>query len=102
VARKKPLHLTEAELRVMNVVWQKGRATVAEVAAALPKELDLAYNTVLTMLRILEAKGYSGTLNRRMPAHSFTVRWSAGSRPRATPYASFSSGFSETRRTHWY
>ena len=32
--------------------------TVAEVAAALPKELDLAYNTVLTTMRILEAKGY--------------------------------------------
>jgi len=56
--RKKPPHLTEAELRLMNVVWQKGRATVAEVAAALPKELDLAYNTVLTTMRILEAKGY--------------------------------------------
>jgi predicted transcriptional regulator len=56
--RKKPPHLTEAELRLMNVVWQKGRATVAEVAAALPKNLDLAYNTVLTTLRILDAKGY--------------------------------------------
>jgi predicted transcriptional regulator len=42
----------------MQVVWRKGRATVAEVAAALPKGLDLAYNTVLTTMRILEAKGY--------------------------------------------
>jgi predicted transcriptional regulator len=42
----------------MKIVWQKGHATVAEVAAALPKELDLAYNTVLTTLRILETKGY--------------------------------------------
>src|SRR5580658_4971046 len=42
----------------MQIVWDKGRATVAEVAAALPRELDLAYNTVLTTLRILEAKGY--------------------------------------------
>lgn len=56
--RKKPPHLTEAELRLMQIVWQKGRATVAEVAAALPKGLDLAYNTVLTTMRILEAKGY--------------------------------------------
>jgi len=55
---KKRLQLTEAELRLMNVLWQKGKATVAEVAAALPKELDLAYNTVLTTLRILESKGY--------------------------------------------
>ncbi len=56
--RKKPQQLTEAELRLMNVVWRKGRATVAEVAAELPKELGLAYNTVLTTMRILEAKGY--------------------------------------------
>jgi predicted transcriptional regulator len=56
--RKKPQHLTEAELRLMNILWQKGRATVAEVAAALPGEVDLAYNTVLTTMRILEAKGY--------------------------------------------
>jgi predicted transcriptional regulator len=58
MARKKAPLLTEAELRLMNVVWRKGQATVAEVAAALPKELDLAYNTVLTTLRILDAKGY--------------------------------------------
>lgn len=58
MGRKKPQHLTEAELRLMNVLWQKGRATVSDVAAALPAELDLAYNTVLTTLRILEAKGY--------------------------------------------
>jgi predicted transcriptional regulator len=42
----------------MDVVWTKGEATVAEVAEALPKELGLAYNTVLTTLRILEDKGY--------------------------------------------
>jgi predicted transcriptional regulator len=42
----------------MQIVWRKGRATVAEVAAELPKDIDLAYNTVLTTLRILEAKGY--------------------------------------------
>jgi predicted transcriptional regulator len=56
--RQKSLNLTEAELRLMNVLWQKGRATVSNVAAALPAEIDLAYNTVLTTLRILEAKGY--------------------------------------------
>jgi BlaI family transcriptional regulator, penicillinase repressor len=55
---KKPTQLTGAELRLMQILWQKGRATVSEVAAELPKELDLAYNTVLTTLRILEAKGY--------------------------------------------
>ena len=58
MSRPKSLSLTEAELRLMDVIWDKGRATVAEVAEGLPKELDLAYNTVLTTLRILEDKGY--------------------------------------------
>src|SRR5215469_14744513 len=42
----------------MDVLWEKGAATVAEVAEALPKDLNLAYNTVLTTMRILENKGY--------------------------------------------
>jgi predicted transcriptional regulator len=58
LARKKSPHLTEAELRLMDVLWEKETATVAEVAEALPKELNLAYNTVLTTMRILENKGY--------------------------------------------
>ena len=57
VARKKSPTLTEAELRLMEVLWQKRRATVAEVAEALPPP-PLAYNTVLTTMRILEQKGY--------------------------------------------
>ena len=58
MARKKSQDLTEAELRLMDVIWRKGSATVAEVADALPDQLGLAYNTVLTTMRILEDKGY--------------------------------------------
>jgi predicted transcriptional regulator len=58
LARKKSPNLTEAELRLMDVIWEKGSATVAEVAEALPQDLHLAYNTVLTTMRILESKGY--------------------------------------------
>jgi predicted transcriptional regulator len=58
LARKKSTNLTEAELRLMDVIWSKGSATVAEVAGALPRKLGLAYNTVLTTMRILEEKGY--------------------------------------------
>jgi predicted transcriptional regulator len=58
LARKKSPNLTEAELRLMDVIWDKGEATVAEVAEALPPELGLAYNTVLTTMRILEEKGF--------------------------------------------
>jgi predicted transcriptional regulator len=58
LARKKSTDLTGAELRLMDVIWKRGPATVAEVAEALPKQLGLAYNTVLTTMRILEDKGY--------------------------------------------
>ena len=58
MARKKSLNLTEAELRLMDIVWDKGAVTVGEVAAALDGEPVLAYNTILTTLRILEQKGY--------------------------------------------
>ena len=57
MARKSSKTLTEAELRLMEVLWEKGQATVAEVTAALPPP-PLAYNSVLTTMRILEQKGY--------------------------------------------
>jgi predicted transcriptional regulator len=41
----------------MDVLWQRGQATVAEVTAALPPP-PIAYNSVLTTMRILEQKGY--------------------------------------------
>src|SRR5215469_1078049 len=59
MVRKKSMNLTEAELRLMEVLWRKGRATVADIAEELPKQLGLAYNTVLTTMRILESKGYA-------------------------------------------
>ena len=55
---RKSTTLTEAELRLMDVLWLKGSATVQEVLAALPKNPGLAYNSVLTTIRILEKKGY--------------------------------------------
>jgi BlaI family transcriptional regulator, penicillinase repressor len=56
MAAKKPKTLTKAELRVMEVLWQRRSGTVADVVAALQSP-PLAYTTVLTMLRILEQKG---------------------------------------------
>lgn len=50
--------LTAREMDVMSVLWDLGSATVAEVNERL--EDDLAYNTVLTILRILESKGLVG------------------------------------------
>ena len=42
----------------MDVLWEKGAATVNDVVDALPKRSAVAYSTVLTTLRILEQKGY--------------------------------------------
>lgn len=42
----------------MKVLWEKGAATVGDVAASLTDDPPLAYSTVLTTLRILEGKGY--------------------------------------------
>jgi predicted transcriptional regulator len=50
--------LTEAELRIMNVLWTRSSGTVQQVLDALPDKPALAYNSVLTTIRILEKKGY--------------------------------------------
>jgi|SRR5579862_8138201 len=55
--RKKSVVLTDHELRLMAVLWQRGQATVAEVVESLAPP-PLAYSTVLTTLRTLEHKGY--------------------------------------------
>lgn len=58
MARKRSPTLTEAELRLMKVLWESGPSTVGEVLDALPNRVSLAYSTVRTTLRILEQKGY--------------------------------------------
>jgi len=58
LARSKSAILTEAELRIMNVLWDRGPATVHEVLQSLTEKPPLAYNSVLTIIRILEKKGY--------------------------------------------
>ena len=58
--RKTSETLTEAELRIMQVLWQMEVGTVQQILDALPAQPALAYNTVLTTIRILERKGYVG------------------------------------------
>jgi predicted transcriptional regulator len=58
VARRKSSTFTEGELRLMQVVWEKGAATAGDVLETLPKKPPTAYSTVVTTLRILEEKGY--------------------------------------------
>lgn len=72
------ISFTDRELDVMGVLWDRGSATVAEVRDALPDEL--AYTTVLTVLRTLEEKGYvdhvgEGKAHRYRP---LVARYKAG------------------------
>lgn len=58
MARKQSRTLTDGEHRIMEVIWEKGSATVAEVAEALAGKDGAAYTTILTMMRIMREKGY--------------------------------------------
>src|SRR5579871_2801915 len=57
MSRKASPVLTDHELRLMEVLWKLGHATVADVTARVGSP-PLAYNTVLTTMRTLEQKGY--------------------------------------------
>ncbi len=63
--------MTDGELRLMRVVWEKGQATVGEVVDALNTRPKPAYNTVLTLLRIMEKKGY---VTHRKDGRAFIFR----------------------------
>ena len=58
MARKKSVTLTEVEQRFMEILWDRGSATVGEVVESLPAAKRVAFNTVQTTMRILEQKGY--------------------------------------------
>lgn len=55
---KRSITLTQAELRLMKILWDRGESTVAEMVTAISAEEALAYTSVLTTIRILETKGY--------------------------------------------
>ena len=73
MARSKSATLTEAELRIMNVLWDRQSATVHEVLEALPAKPALAYNSILTIIRILEKKGYVKHVKDKR-AHVYTAQ----------------------------
>ena len=56
--RRRSVPLTEAEQRLMEIVWASGPATVGQIVDAIPERERTAYNTVQTMMKILERKGY--------------------------------------------
>src|ERR1700679_2584098 len=63
--------LTEAELRLMKILWRRGESSVTDLVAALPESEPLAYNSVLTTIRILEQKGY---VEHRQEGRAFVYR----------------------------
>jgi predicted transcriptional regulator len=56
--RPKTSTLTPQELAIMKVVWQRDQATVRDVYETLRERRQVAYTTVMTMMKILEDKGY--------------------------------------------
>jgi predicted transcriptional regulator len=63
--------LTEAELRIMRILWERGESLVSELVAAMPESTPLAYTSVLTTVRILEQKGY---VRHRQEGRAFVYR----------------------------
>ena len=68
---KKSNTLTEAELRLMKILWRRGESAVNDLVAAMPDGETLAYNSVLTTIRILEQKGY---VEHRQEGRAFVYR----------------------------
>lgn len=69
----RPKHntLTPQELEMMKLVWQRGAVTVRDVYEALLERRKIAYTTVMTMMKILETKGY---LKKRRQERAFLYR----------------------------
>jgi predicted transcriptional regulator len=72
---KRSITLTPAELRLMRILWDRGESTVAEMVSAIPDEEALAYNSVLTTVRVLETKGY---VSHRQEGRAFLYGASIG------------------------
>ena len=68
---QKSITLTEAELSLMKILWLRGESQVSDLVAAMPDGEALAYNSVLTTVRILEQKGY---VDHRQEGRAFVYR----------------------------
>jgi BlaI family transcriptional regulator, penicillinase repressor len=69
----RPKHptLTPQELEIMKLVWKRENATVRDIYEALLERRKIAYTTVMTMMKILETKGY---LKKRRQDRAFVYR----------------------------
>ena len=71
MSKTRTFRLGDLQLRIMKVLWGQGEATVADVHRAVGAQDDLAYTTVATMLRKMEARGM---VKHRLEARSFVYR----------------------------
>jgi predicted transcriptional regulator len=85
--RPKTSTLTPQELAIMKVVWQREHATVRDVYETLRERRQVAYTTVMTMMKILEDKGY---LKKSREERAYVYR---PSRPRQQVVASMVRDF---------
>ncbi len=69
--RPKNPTLTPQELEIMKLVWQRDAATVRDIYETLLERRKIAYTTVMTMMKILETKGY---LKKRRQDRAFVYR----------------------------
>jgi BlaI family transcriptional regulator, penicillinase repressor len=69
--RPKHTTLTPQELEIMKLVWERQTATVRDIYEALLQHRKIAYTTVMTMMKILETKGY---LKKRRQDRAFVYR----------------------------
>ena len=76
MSKTKVHRLGDLQLKIMKVLWDRSEATVADVHQALAGERDLAYTTVATMLRKMEARGL---VRHRVDGRSFVYRPAVGS-----------------------
>lgn len=75
MSRNRIHRLGDLQLKIMQILWAKDEATVAEVHGALASERDLAYTTIATMLRKMEARGLT---KHRLDGRSFVYRAAVG------------------------
>ena len=69
--RKKSRILTEQELKIMKVVWELGEATVRQVYEVDLRDRKVAYTTIMTMMKILDEKGY---LDKSLDGRAYVYR----------------------------
>ena len=81
MAKKELKELTHAELEVMQILWEKKKALVREVLDEMP-EPKPAYNTVSTVVRVLEKKGFVShkAVSSMTPSLSASANWKRLSR----------------------